>query len=169
MKRSKSHQAVNNAKDISANSEHDAVALIEKNYSILTEFKARLELLSLRRPSALTSSRFRSQANMKDCKVIENTELLCNFRDNITQAIQLVALKAENLNLPPLPQLNLDLANKFLPPRLPGVPGGSPSAASFMDGAPASSFACMPFGGFTNIPTSNSPPLYSMAPSGSHR
>ena len=41
MRRSKSHHVMSNAIKDSAKSEHDAVALIEKNYTILTQFKVR--------------------------------------------------------------------------------------------------------------------------------
>ncbi|GAX83901.1 hypothetical protein CEUSTIGMA_g11325.t1 [Chlamydomonas eustigma] len=66
------------------------------------------------------------KANMQQCKVMENTELLIRLRDNIQTCVSHISLMGGHMSqMPPLPvQLNVDLANKFLPPR--SMPAFSP-------------------------------------------
>ncbi len=52
------------------------------------------------------------QENMKDCKVMENTDLLCQYRDNVVACLQHTSAPAAALKLPPLdvaPNLVCDL------------------------------------------------------------
>lgn len=59
--------------------------------------------------------------NMQQCKVVENTELLTHFRDNVLNCIGQLSSLSLSGQMPPLPeQPNLELAAKFLPPR-PGM------------------------------------------------
>ncbi len=83
--------------------------LMESNYSILAQFKA----------------------NMAAFKVMENTELLMRYRDNLVAIQQQLSTIGGIMGqMPPLPvQPNFDLANKFLPPPVkpPGAPGVPPA------------------------------------------
>ena len=84
-------------------------ALMEQNYAILNTFKS----------------------NMEQCRVVENTDLLVRLRDNVLSCLgHMDCMGGSATSLPPLPvQLNLDLANKFLPPKMvmgPPPPGMLP-------------------------------------------
>ena len=72
--------------------------LMEQNYAILNNFKA----------------------NMEQCRVVENTELLVRLRDNVMSCLgHMGSMGGPVSSMPPLPvQLNLELANKFLPPKI---------------------------------------------------
>jgi hypothetical protein len=90
---------------------------MEQNYGILTQFKT----------------------NMATFKVMENTELLVRYRDNL-MAIQqqLCSIGGTMGQMPPIPvQPDFELANKFLPPGSfkaqqvgPPAPGMPPTAAT---------------------------------------
>lgn len=71
--------------------------LMEHNYHILSQFKS----------------------NMAQFKVVENTDLLTRYRDNlVAMQQQLSSIGGIMAQMPPLPvQPNLDLAGKFLPPK----------------------------------------------------
>ena len=81
-------------------------ALMEQNYSILNTFKS----------------------NMEQCRMVENTDLLVRLRDNVLSCLgHMDCMGGPATSLPPLPvQLNLDLANKFLPPKMMMPPGMLP-------------------------------------------
>mmetsp|Transcript_21926 Transcript_21926/g.47860 ORF Transcript_21926/g.47860 Transcript_21926/m.47860 type:complete len:520 (-) Transcript_21926:1857-3416(-) len=75
--------------------------LMEQNYAILNTFKA----------------------NMQQCKVVENTDLLVRYRDNMMACLShMSGMGGIMSQMPQLPvQPNMDLASKFLPPK-PGMP-----------------------------------------------
>ena len=79
-------------------------SLMEQNYAILNTFKS----------------------NMEQCRVVENTELLVRLRDNVLSCLgHMGSMGGPISSMPPLPvQLNLDLANRFLPPKAMTPAGG---------------------------------------------
>ncbi|GLI68929.1 hypothetical protein VaNZ11_013350 [Volvox africanus] len=86
--------------------------LMEQNYSILTQFKA----------------------NMAAFKVMENTELLVRYRDNLIAIQQQLSSVGGTMGqMPPIPvQPNFELANRFLPAstfKLPSMSVGAQTVA----------------------------------------
>ena len=111
--------------------------LLEQNYALLNQFKS----------------------NMSQFKVIENTDLLVRFRDNLVSVVQSLN-NSSIINMPQLPvQMNLELANKFLP-----KPGATPPP--FPSQMPMEFFANAPPGllpGMQGFPSG--PPGSMMPPS----
>ncbi|KAJ9510192.1 hypothetical protein QJQ45_015670 [Haematococcus lacustris] len=81
------------------------------------------------------------KANMAQCKVVENTGLLMQFRDTLMATLQVMnSSQGAMLNMPPLPvQLNLEQAARCLPPPRPPsmhppscpLPGPGPGTLSW--------------------------------------
>mmetsp|Transcript_36109 Transcript_36109/g.106690 ORF Transcript_36109/g.106690 Transcript_36109/m.106690 type:complete len:432 (-) Transcript_36109:501-1796(-) len=123
-------------------------SLIDQNYSILNTFRS----------------------NMQQCKVVENTELLVRYRDNMMTCLNhMDNMSSSVANMPRLPvEPNLELANKFLPPKLgmpmSGMPPmGMPPPFPF-NPAMAPPGAMFPPGMFPPMPPGTAPPPGMMPP-----
>ncbi|GIL43117.1 hypothetical protein Vafri_899 [Volvox africanus] len=130
--------------------------LMEQNYSILTQFKS----------------------NMAAFKVMENTELLVRYRDNLIAIQQQLSSVGGTMGqMPPIPvQPNFELANRFLPTSTFKLPSMSVGAQTVAMAAAATAAAVastavgavgpMPGVGMSVTGTSSTAPQMATAPVG---